>query len=147
MNFFNMNSNIKTNKFFETLESIKDETYNLYISGLLISDNEAVINECPYNFSMINIEKDITKQDFFNSLKQAFLNKDWICFNFKTNTIPSFVEEQLLRLARSNEVYLEELAFHEKLETNTRVFGIISKEDFNSINIDLNKCFRIFNQV
>ncbi|MDD2796840.1 MAG: hypothetical protein PHE76_02675, partial [Candidatus Pacebacteria bacterium] len=93
-----MHINTKPQKFFEVLDSINDPTYDLYISGLLISDSDAIINECPHKFSVVSIEENTTKQDFFNSLKQAFLNKKWICFNFKTNTIPSFVEEQLLIL-------------------------------------------------
>ena len=142
-----MNINTNPQDFFKILDSINDPTYDLYLSGLLISDNgDAIINECPHKFSVVSIEENTTKQDFFNSLKQAFLNKNWICFNFKTNTIPSFVEEQLLRLTRSNEIYLDDLAFNAKLEDQARVFGVISKENFASININLNQCFRLFNQ-
>ncbi|MFA5228827.1 MAG: hypothetical protein WC446_03635 [Candidatus Paceibacterota bacterium] len=136
--------------FFQTLEQLKDQQYNLYITGLLISDDKEIIKKCPHDFSLIDIEEKTTKEDFFNYLKKAFLDKKWVCFDIKTNKVPSFVEEQFLRIKRSNETFFQEnegrTFFNEKQDENMRFFGIINKDDYNSLNINPSNNFTIFYQ-
>ena len=138
------------NDFFQTLEQVKDQQYNLYITGLLISDDKEIIKKCPHDFSLISIEEKTTKKDFLDSLKKAFSDKKWICFDIKTSHIPSFVEEQLLRIRKTNEVFIQEeesrTFFNERQDENIRFFGIINKNDYNSLNINPSKCFMIFYQ-
>jgi len=136
--------------FFETLQDVKNPLGDLYLSGIIVSDDQGIVNECPKDFLIIDIEKDMDQNIFLNMLKKGFSSNKWICFNIQTKNIPNFVEEQFLRIKRSNEIFIQTKNqkdfFNQIQPKDIRLFAVINKENYSSVNIDPVKSFSLFFQ-